>query len=421
MVKESNADGKVVKDQSPKETQDVKQQKTVDNDTRSLVANTFTVQLSKTKNIKPGDKRKIVKTYCRTLRTKKPKNEKQLAKESIVKNKCSTDEKTVTSAKKPDESEESEKLEKLNSADENMDNVPLEIRLEKGTKNLIKYDEKGESMIYECATCGRTFTNKREFRGHMVIHSTVRDHKCDVCGKAFKRKSELKSHMQLHSGIKRSCDECNFVTTSREALRYHVRRMHLQDFRYKCDVCEKSFMSNSELKDHKNRHLGTKSFICEICGKGYLQKSSLSAHKRIVHGVQTRILVKDHRCEICNKSFLTEYLLKSHVDIHSRKFLCTQCGKEFATNNSMLLHYRMHTGERPFNCTHCSKTFTRSNALTVHELTHSGTRPYVCDLCGKSFTQRTTMMVHRKKHPGDHPPPPPTQLRKRDSTVESKT
>ena len=301
---------------------------------------------------------------------------------------------------------------------DDMDDVPLDKR-ETKIKKKPKSSKNRQSALYECGTCSRSFARKRQYKIHMVKHSTVRSHKCDVCEKAFKRKSELNSHMQIHSGIKYNCDECNFVTSSKMCVRTHVRRMHQRDFRYKCDECEKSFMSNCELKDHKTSHLGTKSFICEICGKAYLQKSYLVAHKRGVHGVVQKILKKDHLCTICNKSFASEYILRNHAGVHSRKFLCTQCGKEFATNYGLQLHSRQHTGERPHQCKHCSKSFVRSNALAVHELTHSGKRPYVCDLCGKSFTQRTTMMVHRKKHPGTHPPPPPTLLSRLQATAES--
>ncbi|XP_043273996.1 zinc finger protein 354C-like isoform X12 [Venturia canescens] len=287
------------------------------------------------------------------------------------------------------------------------------------TKAERKGEKIRESVTYECETCSLKFARKREYTIHMVNHSTLRSHKCDICEKAFKRKSELKCHVQLHSGIKYNCDECDFVTTSKVAVRYHVRRVHQRDFRYKCEQCDKSFMSNCELKDHRTSHSNTKSFICEICGKAYLQKSYLGAHKRTVHGLVQRILTKDHRCSICNKNFVSEYILQNHIGIHSRKFLCPHCGKEFANNQSLAMHNRMHTGERPYSCRMCSKSFVRSNALAVHELTHSGKRPYVCDLCGKNFTQRSTMMGHRKKHPGTHPPPPPTLLSKLEGSIGS--
>ncbi|XP_043273992.1 zinc finger protein 2-like isoform X8 [Venturia canescens] len=293
-----------------------------------------------------------------------------------------------------------------------IDDIPLDIREAEASKrnNKSKNKKKRKVTSYDCETCSLTFSLKGQYRRHMVKHSTVRLHKCDICEKAFKRKSELKSHMQLHSGVKFNCDECNFVTTNKVSVRTHVRRVHQRDFRYKCDECDKSFMSNCELKDHRTSHLGTKSFICEICGKAYLQKSYLVAHKRTVHGVVQKSLVKEHHCDICNKNFASEYILQNHAGVHSRKFLCTHCGKEFATNHGLQLHSRLHTGERPFQCKHCSKSFTRPNTLRLHNLTHTGERPYVCDLCGQSFTQRSSMMGHRKKHPGTHPPPPPTFL-----------
>ncbi|KAK1135033.1 hypothetical protein K0M31_007805 [Melipona bicolor] len=248
----------------------------------------------------------------------------------------------------------------------------------------------------------------------MIKHSDLRPYKCEICDKAFKRSSEMSNHAQIHRGIEHACEACGFTTINKLSLRMHHRRVHQRDFRYRCDQCDKGFMSNYELEDHKASHLDGKTFVCEFCGNAYSQKSYLVAHKRVIHGIQ-RNAPKEFQCDVCRKSFATEQNLRTHVGLHSQTFLCAQCGKKFATNHALKLHARRHTGERPYECAICSKAFARSAALRVHRLTHTGERPYVCDLCGRSFTQRSSMMAHRRKHPGSYPPPPPLLLSRLES------
>lgn len=282
-----------------------------------------------------------------------------------------------------------------------------------------KCQRKSERAKYECSICQVYFIRQGEFKRHMVKHSDSRPYKCPVCDKAFKRLSELNSHMQIHNSVTYTCEACSFTTTNKVSLRTHNRRVHQRDLRYRCEQCNKSFMSNYDLEDHKASHLGTK-FICEHCGNTYSQKSYLIAHKRAIHGIQ-KTARKQHQCDLCNKSFASEHNLRNHASLHSQSFLCAKCGKEFATNHALNLHSRIHTGERPYPCKRCMKAFARSAALRVHELTHTGERPYVCDLCGQSFTQRSSMMVHRRKHPGNHPPPPPLLLSRLEFCAQNST
>lgn len=268
----------------------------------------------------------------------------------------------------------------------------------------INAGRKEKWTMHECSMCRVQFTRRGDLKRHMVKHSDTRPYKCIVCERAFKRSSELASHMQIHNGVTYVCEMCSFTTMNKVSLRTHIRRVHRRDLRYRCEQCNKGFMSNYDLEDHKASHLDTKTFVCECCGNAYSQKSYLVAHKRVIHRIR-KTEPKQHRCELCSKSFASEYNLRNHANLHSQRFLCAQCGKEFATNHALKLHTRIHTGERPYQCKQCAKAFTRSAALRVHKLTHTGERPYVCDLCGQSFTQRSSMMVHRRKHPGSRPPP----------------
>lgn len=86
--------------------------------------------------------------------------------------------------------------------------------------------------------------------------------------------------------------------------------------------------------------------------------------------------------------------------ISKRHFICSVCGKNFTTAQSLDTHMRIHTGERPYRCEQCGKRFTQSGHLTAHQTVHTGERPYECTHCGKRFAGKQYLRIHTKKnHP----------------------
>ena len=51
---------------------------------------------------------------------------------------------------------------------------------------------------------------------------------------------------------------------------------------------------------------------------------------------------------------------RSHLNV------CDICGKAFSVNARLVVHWRVHTGEKPYKCDVCGKAFSINVRLVVH-------------------------------------------------------
>ena len=78
----------------------------------------------------------------------------------------------------------------------------------------------------------------------------------------------------------------------------------------------------------------------------------------------------------------------------TRIYECTTCGKDCGSPSKLMVHLRVHSGDKPYSCDTCGKAFATSGALTVHLRVHSGDKPYSCDTCGKAFAESGNLSMH---------------------------
>ena len=82
----------------------------------------------------------------------------------------------------------------------------------------------------------------------------------------------------------------------------------------------------------------------------------------------------------------------SHNEAHL--FFCLFAGAE--TQSTMKPGAKNYA--RKYHCRFCQKAFPVKAKVVIHERIHTGEKPYSCDICGKSFNTNGNMKAHKTIH-----------------------
>uniref|UniRef100_H0Z4D5 GLIS family zinc finger 3 n=1 Tax=Taeniopygia guttata TaxID=59729 RepID=H0Z4D5_TAEGU len=145
------------------------------------------------------------------------------------------------------------------------------------------------------------------------------------------------------------------------------------------------------------------------CGKLYDHQEELVRHIEKIHIDQRK--GEDFTCFWAGcprrfKPFNARYKLLIHMRVHSgeKPNKCTfeGCKKAFSRLENLKIHLRSHTGEKPYLCQHpgCQKAFSNSSDRAKHQRTHLDTKPYACEIpgCSKRYTDPSSLRKHVKAH-----------------------
>ncbi|KAM4634661.1 zinc finger protein GLIS3 isoform 2-T2 [Polymixia lowei] len=163
------------------------------------------------------------------------------------------------------------------------------------------------------------------------------------------------------------------------------------------------------------------------CSAVYDQKEELVRHIEKLHVDQRK--GEDFTCFWVGcprrfKPFNARYKLLIHMRVHSgeKPNKCTfeGCKKAFSRLENLKIHLRSHTGEKPYLCQHpgCHKAFSNSSDRAKHQRTHLDTKPYACQVpgCVKRYTDPSSLRKHVKSHSSKE-----RQLQKKEALTDCLT
>ncbi|XP_062554611.1 zinc finger protein 84-like isoform X2 [Armigeres subalbatus] len=135
------------------------------------------------------------------------------------------------------------------------------------------------------------------------------------------------------------CQICSKRFTSESTYKLHTKN-HFADRRYTCTMCPKAFLQKCDLTIHIRSHTDERPFACTFadCDK----KFRTSSHRR--DHMSTHVEEKKYKCDICLKHFKAERILQGHMKLHSgfKPFECEECGKTFSRKHHVKLHMKTH-------------------------------------------------------------------------------
>lgn len=162
---------------------------------------------------------------------------------------------------------------------------------EKLERHMLSHNEnKGIKCTYN--DCEQYFTERDAFMEHAKIHTEVKNYECKKCDKKFSSDGELKEHENTHSGIMSfECMLCSKSFVSADYLDDHLLtfthsdellQSTSDDKPFKCNNCQKSYMSKSALKLHEDIHKN-EMYSCKDCSLMFNSRSSLYRHIKVKH------------------------------------------------------------------------------------------------------------------------------------------
>lgn len=163
---------------------------------------------------------------------------------------------------------------------------------------------------YQCTQCDMVFSTSTNLSKHQVSHVRQLLNSYAQGRDTLDKSSDLKIRLKLCSrdkpnyytlckknkrrkgGKKRlplpddDDDDDNQPYTGCGVALAKFEQPHTGDRRYTCNVCKKTFVRLSNLKQHQQTHASGKLYECQHCGKTFVHSSSFSRHKKVHSGLK---------------------------------------------------------------------------------------------------------------------------------------
>lgn len=157
---------------------------------------------------------------------------------------------------------------------------------------------------YPCSVCSKELKSLAALHTHMKLHSDRKPFHCELCGKSFNQKAHYQYHMNRHNNVRNfKCTICDKGCLSKADLNVHMRS-HTGQRPYVCDICGKDYLMMEHLKAHALIH-SQEYFQCDICQHKFATHKTLRTHIKTIHEDEPRF-----KCNFCEKAFRRKHHLE---------------------------------------------------------------------------------------------------------------
>lgn len=192
-----------------------------------------------------------------------------------------------------------------------------------------------------------------------------------------------------------------------------------------CQICDRQFVSRTNLERHEVSHEKNQENICENCNKKFVSENRLRIHKEN-HCKKAGDISKFYRsdvtvwkCKKCSEVFSAQSIANFHISN------CTGIPEIVTLIPEDAVNYKTpHTEEKNagfealqeqsieassqtdnkfiekilteilFQCEFCNRTYSEKNQLLIHQKKHTTSKNYECSNCCSAFDSYATAAQH---------------------------
>ncbi|XP_060892913.1 zinc finger protein 423 isoform X1 [Labrus mixtus] len=181
---------------------------------------------------------------------------------------------------------------------------------------------------------GDTVNSHEASGGEEELDNSEPMYACDICGAAYTMESLLQNHRLRDHNIRPGDDDA----CSRKKKADFIKGNH------KCNVCSRTFFSESGLREHAQTHRGpAKHYMCPICGERFPSLLTLTEHK-VTHSKS----LDTGTCRICKMPLQSEEEFIEHCQMHPdlrnslTGFRCVVCMQTVTSTLELKIHGTFH-------------------------------------------------------------------------------